>query len=432
MNMQPTFPKPIVPSLYAATARAPVATLPLAGDLDVSVAVVGAGFTGLSTALHLAEAGVDVAVIDANEPGWGASGRNGGQVNPGFKHTPDEMEAEFGPDLGARMTALCGNAPTEVFGLVKRLGIDCEAANTGTIRAVVTERFLPEVEAAYEQWSKRQAPVEWLDKMRIAAETGTGGYLGALLDRRGGSLNPLGYARGLAEAAQKAGARILSDTPALGLERQGSRWKLKTPRGEIRSEKIVIGTNGYTDALWPKLEQSIVPVYSAIAATEPLSPEIAKSILPNRAVVYENSRFYGYYRVDRAGHFLLGARGALHDTSDPAEYGHIIARATTLFPALARAQWRWFWNGQVAITADRYPHVHEPAPGIHIGLGYNGRGVAMATAMGRMLAKRVAGGAAKELDLPVTDIKAVPFHAFWRMGVRIERLYGQARDALGL
>jgi glycine/D-amino acid oxidase-like deaminating enzyme len=126
--MRPLFPKPLVPSLYAETARAPVATPSLAGDLNASVAIVGAGFTGLSAALHLSEAGIDVAVVDANEPGWGASGRNGGQVNPGFKHTPDEMEAGFGPDLGARMVALCGGAPREVFRLVERLGIDCEAA----------------------------------------------------------------------------------------------------------------------------------------------------------------------------------------------------------------------------------------------------------------------------------------------------------------
>ncbi|SDR63962.1 FAD dependent oxidoreductase [Rhizobiales bacterium GAS113] len=193
LKMRPLFPKPLVPSLYAETARAPVATPSLAGDLNASVAIVGAGFTGLSAALHLSEAGIDVAVVDANEPGWGASGRNGGQVNPGFKHTPDEMEAGFGPDLGARMVALCRGAPREVFRLVERLGIDCEAADTGTIRAVVTERFKGEVEVAYEQWSRRGAPVEWLDRAGVAAATGAESYCGALLDQRGGSLNPLDH-----------------------------------------------------------------------------------------------------------------------------------------------------------------------------------------------------------------------------------------------
>ena len=433
MVLMPNFqPKPLVPSLYAETARPPVVCHALVGDLDTRVTIVGAGFTGLSAALHLAEAGYEPVVIDANEPGWGASGRNGGQVNPGFKHTPDEMEQEFGAELGRRMIALCGGAPTELFDLVKRLGIDCDAANAGTIRAVVTERFLGDVTQAHGQWAARGAPVVWLDREGMRAATGSESYIGGLLDKRGGSVNPLGYARGLAEAAQKAGATIFSGTPALRIEQQGARWKLTTPQGVITCDKVILGTNGYTDALWPKLAQTVVPVHSAIAATEPLPPEIAQAILPQRHVVYENSRFYGYYRVDSGGRFLLGARGAMHDTSDPADYQHIIDHSTKLFPTLKQAKWRWFWNGQVAITADRYPHIHEPAPGVHIGLGYNGRGVAMGTAVGRRLAKRVAGGAVEDLDLPVTGITPMAFHRFWRIGVKFERLQSQVREALGI
>src|SRR5271167_1316365 len=197
--------RPLPPSLYAETARAPISAPPLDHDCKVSVAVIGAGYAGLSAGLHLAEAGVDAVVIDAHEPGWGASGRNGGQVNPGLKHDPDDVEREFGPDLGRRMVALAGSAPQTVFDLIERHRIDCDAMQSGTIRAAIATSSLAEVRAAAEQWSTRGAPVDFLDADAVARMTGTRRYRGALLDRRGGSVNPLGYARGLADAANKAG-----------------------------------------------------------------------------------------------------------------------------------------------------------------------------------------------------------------------------------
>ena len=160
--------QPLPPSLYADTARPAIATPPLDGDRRVSVAIVGGGFTGLSTALHLAEKGVDVAVLEAHEPGWGASGRNGGQVNPGLKHDPDDVEAHFGPDLGRRMVELAWNAPKVVFDLATRHQIVCEARQTGTLRAAITENSAREVRRSFEQATRRGMPVELLERSRSA------------------------------------------------------------------------------------------------------------------------------------------------------------------------------------------------------------------------------------------------------------------------
>ncbi len=429
--MRPDHSNPSVASLYAHTARPAVAAARLTGDLSVSVCIVGAGFTGLSAALHLAEAGHQAIVIDRNEPGWGASGRNGGQVNPGLKHDPDAIEHDFGNDLGGRMVALAGSAPAFVFDLIARLGIDCEASNRGTIRAAVTPGQLAEVRSAAEQWIRRGAPVEFLDRGRAAEMIGSNYYPGALFDRRGGSLNPLAYARGLAEAALRAGAKIVSATPARAIHQRQGRWTVDTPSGAITCDHLIIATNGYSDRLWPRLSRTIVPVYSAIAATEPLEPRLSEAILPSRPVLYEQSSFHAYYRIDAFDHFLLGAGGPLRDTRDPVDYIHLQRHAVRLFPALAGVRWKFFWNGQVALTADRYPHVHEPAPGVHIGLGYNGRGVAMASLMGRLLAERVRHRD-DHFDLPITPIRPIRFHRFWRTGVQVRRVYGNIRDQLGL
>jgi glycine/D-amino acid oxidase-like deaminating enzyme len=251
-----------------------------------------------------------------------------------------------------------------------------------------------------------------------------------MLDRRGGNLNPLSYARGLAQAARRAGAKVCGGSPVLSLRREGAAWVLATPQGTVRAGRVVIATNGYTGPLWPGLAQSIVPVFSGITATEPLPPEVAASILPSRSSLYEISARYIYYRVDEAGRFLMGGRSVMRDTHEPADYAVLVRHARELFPALASVRWTHCWNGQVAVTPDELPHLHEPEPGLAIALGYNGRGVAMATAVGRMLARRMAGAPAEALDLPVTPVRPMPLHGFWRIGVAAEMAWSAMKERL--
>ena len=423
--------KPLPKSLYAETAQPAPETAPLAGDVTTRVVIVGGGFTGLSTALHLAEAGIEVLVIEANEIGWGASGRNGGQVNAGLKWEPDDLEAGFGPDLGTRMVQLGGSAPDLVFDLIARHRIECAPVRGGTIRAAVSKRSERGIRSHQEQWEERGAPVEIADAENMIALTGSLAYSVGAYDRRGGQLNPLGYARGLARAALGAGARIVTRTPVLGLTQAGTGWTVRTAGGTVTADRVVIATNGYSDDLWPGLRRSIVPAFSAIAATAPLQEDIAAAIMPTRPVLYEMSAAYAYYRVDDQGRFLMGGRSVLRDSATFSDYRGLVSHARRLFPALENALWTHCWNGQTAITWDHLPHVHEPAPGIHIGLGYNGRGVAMATAMGRMLARRVAGGAPEELDLPVTTIDPIFGHVAWPFAVKGRLFWEKFRERMG-
>jgi glycine/D-amino acid oxidase-like deaminating enzyme len=405
---------------------------PLDGGRRVAVAVVGGGFTGLSTALHLAEGGVDVAVLEAHEPGWGASGRNGGQVNPGLKHDPDRIEEDFGPELGGRMVALSGNAPNVVFDLVHRHQMVCEALQSGTLRAAFDPRNAAVVRGSAAQCARRNMPVTLLERTEIAGATGTGRYLCAMLDRRGGRVNPLGYARGLAQAAQQAGAAIHGGTPVTKILRNGRDWELRTPTGTLHAEHVVLATNGYTDDLWSGLRRSIVPVYSAIVASEPLSADVVRTIMPSQSVLYELAGITVYYRLDADNRLLMGGRSPLHDITGPEQLPYLIRYTHQLWPGLRDIRWTHAWNGQLAITPDHYPHLHEPAPGVIACLGYNGRGVAMATIMGAEIARRIIRGDTSEIDMPVTTLREIPFHALWRSAVAARVTYGRIRDFLQL
>jgi glycine/D-amino acid oxidase-like deaminating enzyme len=420
------------PSLYADTAVPAPATPALDGDRCTHVAVVGGGFTGLSAALHLAEMGVDVTLLEAHEPGWGASGRNGGQVNPGLKHDPDRVEADFGPDFGRRMVALSGNAPDFVFNLIQRHQISCDALQSGTLRSAISRKGSVEVRASAEQWIRRTMAVSVLERDEIASVTGTDRYQAAMLDRRGGQLNPLSYARGLAQAAMRQGAAIHGAAKVRQLRKTTHGWRLETAHGTVTADKLILATNGYTDDLWPPLRRSVVPLFSAIAATEPLQEALAQSIMPSRSSLYEIGNITVYYRIGLDNRLLIGGRSVQRDVTTPEALRYLTDYAVRLWPALRKIRWSHGWSGRLAVTHDHYPHIHEPDENVLVCLGYNGRGVAISSAMGPQLARRIIGGRSADIDMPVTTLRTIPFHGLWRSGVAARIAYGRIQDMLGL
>ncbi len=423
---------PLPPSLYADTAVAPMPTPRLEADRNVAVAIIGGGFTGLSTALHLAEQGVEALVLEAQEPGWGASGNNGGQINPGLKHDPDQIEADFGPELGRRMIDFSYGTTNFTLDLIRRYQIPCEARQNGTLRAAYNAASAAAIETTAKQCIRRGMPVALLDARKMREMTGTDRYLCAMWDARGGDLHPLSYARGLARAAIAAGASVYGETPALSLRRDGARWRIETPRAIVHAEKVLLATNGFTDDLWPALRRTIVPVFSSIAATAPLSDDVAREIMPTRSVLYESGHITVYYRIDQRNRLLMGGRGPMRWIRSASDVSYFIRYAERLWPQLKGVSWTHGWNSRLAITADHYPHVHEPAENLLISLGCNGRGVALSTAMGAQLARRLIGGNKAKIDMPVTGIKPIAMHAFWPIGVTAAVLAGRVRDRLGM
>lgn len=417
--------------LYTATATPPVPAPRLAGALRVEVAVVGGGYTGLSAALHLAERGRHVALLEAYEPGWGAAGRNGGQVNAGLKHEPDDVERALGPVHGPRLVSLAGGAPDFLFELIARHRIECEVRRAGTLRAAYQPLHAAALCSSAAQWARRGVNIEFWDAARVAAATGTDRYVAATFDPRGGAVNPLSLARGLAGAALRRGVALHGGTRALGLGRDGAGWCVTTDGGVVRADQVVLATDGYSDDLWPGLRTSVVPIYSSIIATAPLPSPLRESVIPGDAVVYEAGNITVYYRRDADGRLLMGGRGRQRSDAGRGHYQHLVRYAERLWPALATVEWSHWWNGQFALTPDFYPRFHAPAPNLYIGLGYSGRGVAFGVAMGAQLAAAVAGEPLETLALPVTPVPRLRFHRFWRIGVAAGVTYGRIRDRLG-
>ena len=418
------------PSLWSATARPGASTPPLCENKHVDVAIVGAGYTGLVTALRLAEAGVSVCVLDAGEPGWGASGRNGGQVIPGLKYDPEELIQRFGEERGERIIETCGGAADEVFSLIREYSIACEASRKGWIQPAVSAVSMKALEHRAKQWQQRGVAAQILDHAEVSQRLGTQNYLGGWVDPRAGSLHPLNYVRGLAKSALGRGVTIHSQSRVTDLRRIGAQWQLTTAQGStVNAERVVLATNGYTDGLWPGLRQTVLAANSFIIATRPLPLELRKTILPGGEVCSDARRLLLYFKMDAQGRLLLGGRGPFAEPTRTGDWGHLERSLVMLFPQLAGVPIEYRWSGRIALNQSVLPQLHEPQPGLSILLGYNGRGIAMSTMLGKHLAARVAG-AESDFPFPVTPIRTIPFHSLQRLYVAAGITYYRMLDAL--
>jgi glycine/D-amino acid oxidase-like deaminating enzyme len=403
-------PFPLAPPLWAATAPPAPPSPPLDGEARADVCIVGGGYLGLSAALHLAERGVDAIVLEAHEPGWGASGRNGGQVIPGIKHDPDDI-LRLMPERGEELVAFAGGTADAVFDLIARHGMNVPHVRRGWIQGAHTPASVETVRARAEQWARRGAPTAFLDGTETERHLGTRQYDGGWIDRRGGAIQPLAYARELARTAMAAGARVHGGSRVTLMAREGGRWTVRTARGAtVTADKVLLCTNGYTGDLVPKLRQSIIAPNSFQVATEPLSDNVRKSILPDGQVTSDTRKLLLYFRLDHTGRFVMGGRGPFREPKGPGDWAHLERVLAKMFPQLAGVPIAYRWCGRVALTRDFLPHLHEPEPGLVVDIGCMGRGVGLQTALGRELARYLTNGDRRALPFPVVPIKPLPLH----------------------
>ncbi|WP_459570617.1 NAD(P)/FAD-dependent oxidoreductase [Cupriavidus sp. 8B] len=429
MSAKPSLPQ----SLWAATAIAPGHYPEARGNITVQTVVVGAGYTGLSAALHLAAAGQNVLVLESAEPGWGASGRNGGQIISGLKINPDELEAMFGAQAGARMALTMGTSSELVYSLIDRYGIECHDRRTGWIQAAHAPVAMDDMlRKRFAQWNARGVDSKLLDRDQAAAMIGCapGNYVGAWVDPRGGVLQPMSWARGLAAAVVKEGGRIAANSPVTRLREEGNRWVVETPAAVVSAERVLLATNAYTDHLWPGLRQTVVPVSSFQAATVPLPEDIRKTILPGGQGVTDTRRLLHYFRLDHTGRLVMGGRSPVDDDPTLADADSLRRAIARTFPQAAGVPLEFVWSGKVALTKDSLPHIHILAPNLFTALGCNGRGVANAAMLGKLLASLATGTPPGELAIPVTAPDRFLFHAFQRVGVLAAATYYRVLDQL--
>ncbi len=411
-------PFPLSPSLWHATAPPAAPTPPLDASLSVDVCVIGGGYAGLSTALHLAERGVDVVVLEAEEPGWGGSGRNGGQVIPGIKYDPSELEGKYGPEAGRALAAFVGSTADRVFGLIDKHGMDVPRTRAGWIQGAHTPAMVETAKRRAEEWASRGAETEYLDQAAVARALGSPQYLAGWADRRGGAIQPLAYARGLARAALAAGARIHGKTRVARLQRQGEGFAVTSERGPVvTARRVVVATGGYTGDLIPRLRQTIIAPNSFIVATEPLGDNIASTVLPGGEVTSDTRQLLLYFRRDHTNRFLMGGRGPFREPVSDNDWSHLERVVEKLYPQLKGVGFQYRWCGRVSLTRDFMPHLHEPEPGLLVDIGCMGRGVGLQTAMGQAMAEYIATGDRSTLPFPVVPIEPLPFHALHKLYV---------------
>lgn len=407
-----------VGSLWAAVSPPGPICPALEADVDVDTVVIGAGFTGLSTALNLRKAGVEVAIIEAAVPGWGASGRNNGQVIPTLSRPdPEDIEARHG-DAGARFVLLIRDCAQTLFDMVREYGIDAEAEQTGWMQPVHSPGRIVIAERRVRQWSKRGAPVELLDAAQTRLMTGSDAWHGGFWNRSGGHINPLALARGMAHAAVDAGATLYSNTPALGFARVDGRWQVRTPSGTVRARALVLATNAYTGefapALAPKLAREVVPVLSWQMATQPVSEAVRKTVIPGRQALSDTHGELYFARFDARHRLIAGGAILLPYNRANRLRATIAARLQRLWPQLGEVSIDPVWNGYVGMTNDFMPRFHRLGPDAWGWVGCNGRAVGLSVALGGEFAKAVCGTPDAQLAMPFTEPAPLPMHGIAR------------------
>ena len=380
-------------SWYAATAQ-PGERLPaLAGRERADVCVVGAGFTGVSAALHLAERGYSVVVLEADRVGWGASGRNGGQVGSGLRESTSALERSLGPLRTATLWALCEEAKAIIAERIARHGIQCDW-RAGNLLASTRERYMGWIEREAEFCHRRfgYRGYRMLSRAEMREEVASACYVGGRMDEGGGHLHPLRFVLGMAEAAARAGARIFEGSRVERI-RWGSPARVSTAHGAVDAGYVVLAGNAYLGRLEPRIESRIMPIVNHVLATEPLGERRARSLIRSGACVHSTRFVVDYYRCTADHRLLFGGGETYSDRplDDPRAF--VRRYMLRVFPQLADVRIDHAWSGRLAITMNRLPHVGRLAPNGYFAQGFSGHGVALTQIAGKLVAEAVAGTA---------------------------------------
>ena len=405
------------PSVWSAGANDAPQTSVLVESARVDVAVVGGGYLGMTAALALAAGGARVTVVDKGALTEGASALNGGHVIPGLKRGPSELIAQLGEARGEAVVRFVTHTADVVFELIARHGIECSAVRRGWIQAAASRSVLPEQRkrvAEINQWGGDAVVLDAEESRRLLGSR-TDVYCGGWLNRTAGTVHPLNYLYGLARAAQSMGARIHTQTEGAEIFRQGQSWQLRVAHGPtLTADAILVCTNAYTDDLLPGLRQSILPASSLQIATAPLPAALRAQILPQGQAVSDSRRVMNYFRIGPQGRFMFGGRGPFR-AARHGDYDHLIRAMLRLYPQLHDIPVEHYWAGQVALTRDFLPHVHQPQHGLWCALGCNGRGIALTTAIGTALGQQLLGRSDTH-PFAVTALRPLPLH-------RLHKLY---------
>jgi gamma-glutamylputrescine oxidase len=424
-------PRTFPPSWYRLSLTDIPEYAPLDGSRKSDVCVVGGGFTGLSAALHLAEAGVDVVLVDAGRVADGASGRNGGQIHSGQRQDQLWLEQKFGFERAKILWDMAEEAKALVRQLIVRFAIPCDL-KAGVIEAQHRESLMREAAELVEALATRYGydRVTLLDRAETEAALGSQRFAGAINDRGGGHLDPLRFALGLAKAATGFGATIHENTPATGLRHEGGKHIVVTARGDVTADHVIVATDGRSGPFEATTRRRMVGINSFIVVTEPLG-ELGETILPGQESAADSRFVVRYWRKTPDGRLLFGG-GESNAGKIPADVTAFVRpHLREIYPQLAGVPIAHGWGGVVSVTLPRLPYVRAIAPNVWAAGGYSGQGVALAPFIGKLLAEAAQGRAERLTPFTELSMPALP-RAIWirRSMVTLAILKGRIEDRL--
>lgn len=419
-------------SWYAATAQ-PLASFPtLKGETKSDVCIIGGGFTGLSAALHLTKAGLNVSLLEAHRVGWGASGRNGGQMGSGQRRDQDELEAQVGFDRAKQLWEIAEEAKTTVRGLIKMHKIKCDLKN-GIAHTEWYAKDVPHLQAYAEKLQRDYGydKISTLDLAETCALVGTDVYQGSTLDMGAGHLHPLNYALGLAKAAQKAGVTIYETSEVISVESR-IKHKIITEHGHVHAKYLIYACNGYLGQLENRIGARVMPINNFIVATKPLGQDQAEQLISKDVAIADSKFVVNYFRRS-ADHRLLFGGGETYSYKFPKDIRALVKKPMLqVYPQLADVELEYAWGGTLGITVTRMPCFQRLSGTSYSLSGYSGHGVAMATMAGKIIARAIQGQA-EQFDV-MTKVPSQRFPGGTRLrwpGLVLAMSWYALRDRLG-
>jgi gamma-glutamylputrescine oxidase len=383
----------------------------LNGNIEVDVAIIGAGFTGLSAAYHLQKLGFKTVVLDENCVGWGASGRNGSLMLVGYKHNLYTLASKYGIETTKEMLNMSLDGIELVKSISEKHNISCEFTNNGSFVAAYKESHLEKLKKEQEYMSKKLGYENYIvEKKDIRSEIHSPIYHGGMIDPNGCYLHPLKYAIGLANAVEELGGEIYEQTKVNSINRTIDGVTLLTPNGKVKASKVICATNGYTQKVTRDLSKSVMPVGSYILTTEPLGKDIANKLIPNNRGLFDTKKFLYYFRRTSDNRILFGGRVNFRAEESQELYQLLRKSLVEVFPELRQVKIDYTWGGNVALTFDLLPHIGQMDDGTYFALGYSGHGVSLSTLMGKLLALKIRGDESGNSVLEKFPLKQIPLH----------------------
>lgn len=378
-------------SYYLDSANAKKEYASLQGEHSFDVCVIGGGFTGLSAALHLAEKGYSVALLEAQKVAWGASGRNGGQVCQGHNMSHQDMIAKVGKESADLLWQMSLDSVDLVKGLINTHQIQCDLKQ-GVLHVANKAKHCDELKRSvdYKQNKLKYEHIEYLEKADVSSMLGSDNYHGGEYWSQAAHLHPLNYALGLAQAADKAGVKIFEDSRVTDYQ-TGLDTQVNTDKGRVKAKFVLLACNGYLGDLEPRIAGKIMPINNFILATEPLSDEMCARINPHDVAVADSKFVINYFKLSADNRLLWGG-GENYTAKFPSDIGQFVRKyMLEFYPELSQTKIDYGWGGTLAITLNRMPFFQRIEPNVFVAQGYSGHGVAMATLGGKLMAEAIDG-----------------------------------------